>query len=67
MWIQQVMSVCSKLTLKIVKGSAIPPISNALETRSPQNDGPCGAAQLPDASAPPILQIEGAIQHVNPQ
>jgi hypothetical protein len=32
------------LRVKIVKGSPIPPISNAPETRSPQNDGPCGAA-----------------------
>jgi hypothetical protein len=39
MWIQQVVSVCSKLRVKIVKGSPIPPISNAPETPPPQNDG----------------------------
>src|SRR5262245_42853856 len=32
MWIQQVVSVCSKLRVKIFKGSAIPPISNVLES-----------------------------------
>src|SRR5262245_28634796 len=44
MWIQQVVSVCSKLRVKIFKGSPIPPISNALEPPPPQNDDP-----LPDA------------------
>src|SRR5262245_49381974 len=38
MWIQQVVSVCSKLRVKIFKGSPIPPISNALETPPPQNE-----------------------------
>src|SRR5215813_12794816 len=40
MWIQQVVSVCSKLRVKIFKGSPTPPISNALETPPPQNDDP---------------------------
>src|SRR5215475_10490424 len=38
MWIQQVVSVCSKLRVKIFKGSPTPPISNALETPPPQNE-----------------------------
>src|SRR5262252_100331 len=38
MWIQQVVSICSKLRVKIIKGSPIPPISNALETPPPQNE-----------------------------
>jgi len=40
MWIQEVVSAFLKLTLKTVKASPIPPISNALEAPSPQNDDP---------------------------
>ena len=40
MWIREVVSACLKLTLKTVKGSPIPPSSNALETPPPQNDDP---------------------------
>ena len=40
MWIQQVVSVCLKLRVKIVTGSPIPPNSNALETPPPQNNDP---------------------------
>ena len=36
----KLVSVCSKLRVKIVKGSPIPPISNAPETLPPQNDDP---------------------------
>src|SRR5262245_5051629 len=58
MWIQQVVSVCSKLRVKIFKGSPIPPISNALEPPAPQNDDPFLVrvmqwVRLP--SAPPIF------------
>src|SRR6516164_1269957 len=38
MWIRQVVSVCLKLTGKIVKGSPIPPTSHALATRAPQSN-----------------------------
>jgi hypothetical protein len=43
MSIQQVVSVCLKLRAKIVEGSPIPPISNELGIRSPQNDVAYGA------------------------
>ena len=35
---REVVSACLKLTLKTVKGSSIPPSSNALETPCSQND-----------------------------
>src|SRR5215470_8224975 len=50
MWIQQVVSVCSKLRVKLVKGSPIPPISNAPATLPRQNDRPCGAAKVPSGT-----------------
>src|SRR6266545_1521065 len=40
MRIQQLVSVCLELRVKIVKGSPIPPISNTPETLPRENDDP---------------------------